>query len=131
MFLKVSVLLMGLSMTTAYRQQLSLKSHEKINKLHSDSMVLAEGHKDYSSTCFPIYNPQLNSITDQYEVEYNSCISAYETSNALVENYYKDARLQLESSAYSSCQSLKDCDQSSTAYNVFECAAARVCTFRE
>ncbi|XP_034488433.1 uncharacterized protein LOC117792410 [Drosophila innubila] len=126
MCLKLSLLLMGLGMAMAYRPQLSLKSDEEIDKLQRDSMVLAEEHKDISSKCFPIYNPQLNSISDQFEVEYDSCISAYEASTKSVDKTYKDARVEMEKKAYSSCQSLKYCDRSSkTLFGEIECAAAR------
>ncbi|KAH8312694.1 hypothetical protein KR044_012229, partial [Drosophila immigrans] len=124
MCLKISLLLMGLSMTMAYKIHHSLKADTKIQQLHSESMVLAETHQDLSSPCFAHYNPQLSQIVDRYEVEYDVCITAYKVSSLRIEDCYKDTRLQLESSAYSSCQSLSKCKDSSTACNEFACAAA-------
>ncbi|EDW58950.1 uncharacterized protein [Drosophila virilis] len=125
MFLKISVLLLGLSIsyTLARRLPLSLTTNEKIQKLHSESLVLAEVHQDTSTICFSYYNPKLNLITVQYEVDYDSCISAYETSSKQVENCYKSARESIETSAFQSCSALYACNLASNAYNAFECAS--------
>lgn len=131
MCLKLSVLLLGLSInyTLARRLPTTLKTSEKIQKLHSESLVLAEVHQDTSTKCFSFYNPQLNLITVQYEVDYDSCISAYETSNKNVENCYKSERESIENSAFQSCSALYACNLASNAYNAFECASITVSDF--
>ncbi|XP_060648820.1 uncharacterized protein LOC132786333 [Drosophila nasuta] len=123
MCLKISLLLLGLGMTTAYRVQHSLKSVAKIEKLHSESKALAEGREDVSTRCFAQYNPQFGLIVDRYEIDYDACINAYKASSSKIEESFRDTRQLIENSAYSSCQSLKSCNQSSTAYSAFECAA--------
>ncbi|KAM8707144.1 hypothetical protein ACLKA7_011270 [Drosophila subpalustris] len=125
MCLKLSLLLTGLSMAMAYRLQMSLKTDEKIHQLKSDSLLLAENHKDYSSKCFQIYNPQLKSLSDKFEKEYDTCIVDSERATRMVDESYRETRLQMESSVHKSCESLKYCEKLSTAYNVFDCAATR------
>lgn len=128
MCLKLTVLLLGLStsLVLARRLQAPLVVDENIRQLHSESLVLAESHQAKSTPCFTIYNPQLNQITNNYEVAYEKCISAYEACSKSIENHYKPARLELESTVSQSCDALSNCNGWSNSYTAFTCASTQV-----
>ncbi|XP_023178034.2 uncharacterized protein LOC111604269 [Drosophila hydei] len=127
MCLKLTVLLLGLStsLVLARRLQAPLVVDENIRQLHSESLVLAESHQAKSTPCFTIYNPQLNQITNNYEVAYEKCISAYEACSKSIENHYKPARLELESTVSQSCDALSYCNGWSNSYTAFTCASTQ------
>ncbi|EDW14806.1 uncharacterized protein LOC6573258 [Drosophila mojavensis] len=125
MTLKVIVVLMALTISVALARNLqpSLKAGQKIRQLHSESLALAETHQSTSTTCFSTYNPLLSQVASNYEVEYERCIQAYETCSSNIDNLYKSARLELESSVYQSCRSLSNCNMITNAYSAFTCAS--------
>lgn len=128
MFLKLSLLLLGLSVgiATAFRVQLSLKTNQKIQELRGDTLVLAEQHQDLSKTCFDYYNPTLNTIFATYENSYTSCIRAYESHKDLVIEAYRDVRLQLEKSYRDACTTLFCCNQTANTFGAFTCTSTVV-----
>lgn len=125
MFLKISLLLLGLSVgiAMAFRVQLSLKTNQKIQDLRGDTLVLAEQHQDVSKTCFDYYNPRLNTIVATYESSYTSCIKEYEASKELVIELYRDIRLQLETSNLNACRTLSCCNQTANSFEAFNCTS--------
>ncbi|XP_017863492.1 PREDICTED: uncharacterized protein LOC108614056 [Drosophila arizonae] len=127
MSLKVIVVLLALTISVALARNLqpSLKAAQKIRQLHSETLALAETHQSTSTTCFSIYNPLLNQVASNYEVEYERCIQAYETCSSNIDNLYKSARLELESSVYQSCRSLSNCNMITNAYSAFTCASTQ------
>lgn len=125
MFLKLSLLLLGLSVgiATALRVQLSLKTNQKIQDLRGDTLVLAEQHQDLSKTCFDYYNPRLNTIVATYESSYTSCIKEYETSKEQVIELYRDIRQQLEDTNVIACRTLSCCNQTANSFEAFNCTS--------
>lgn len=128
MFLKLSLLLLGLSVgiATAFRVQLSLKTNQKVQELRGDTLVLAEQHQDLSKACFDYYNPRLNTIFATYENSYTHCINVYETNKDLVIEAYRDVRIQLENSYRDSCVTLSCCNQTANAFGAFTCTSTVV-----
>lgn len=132
MFLKFSLLLLGLSVSlaTARRLKISVQTSTKVQDLRGESLLLAESHSDLSKSCFDYYNPQLATILAIYENTYNGCIDNYEEHKNLVNEGYKEARVQLQQSYSKACYTLKCCNETTTSYNAFKCASLKVSTIR-
>lgn len=130
MFLKFSLLMLGLSvgLATAWRPKMSLQTSTKIQDLRGETLTLAESHSDVSKSCFDYYNPKLVTIVATYESSYNSCINAYDEYKEKVTESYRADRLQLQKSYLGACSTLSCCNQTSSTYNDFKCAARAVST---
>ncbi|KAH8416647.1 hypothetical protein KR222_000400 [Zaprionus bogoriensis] len=125
MCLKLSLLLLGLSLsiTLAFRVQLSFKTSAQVQGLRSESLALADLHQDVSKICFDYYNPKLVAVVTTYEKAYNSCMVAYEAATSEVTASFSSTRISLEASSSNTCQTISCCNQTENAYKAFKCAS--------
>ncbi|ALC46183.1 CG7567, partial [Drosophila busckii] len=122
--LSLLLLLLGLSLgsTLAFHLQTSLKTSSKIQELQMESKVLAETHQDTSSMCFAYYSPQLSQVTDQYQADYDLCMTNYEHNKTVsVHQYYKNDLEQIETDVYRCSEAMLRCYDAETAIEAFEC----------
>uniref|UniRef100_A0A6P4FI91 Uncharacterized protein LOC108051431 isoform X2 n=1 Tax=Drosophila rhopaloa TaxID=1041015 RepID=A0A6P4FI91_DRORH len=113
----------------ASKLHVAIKPNSHIQELQVESRELAEAHADVSNRCFQIYTPILAAVADQYQTNFEACVTAFDNSTAAVnEKYSKDRQSVLEyaskgcATSYCSCWTAQKQDLD-TVISRLECAS--------
>lgn len=119
-------LLLLLVLAIVVAGKLELPKNIQIFKLKQKSEQLSAQSSIKSVECFDYYRPQLQSISDQYQVSYENCVIQYEADTTLENSKWEVPRKRLEQSGVASCNVLQDCSAIVGYVEAFECFAVSV-----
>lgn len=120
------LVLLGLAVMAAAK--LEIPKIPKIERLQHQTEVLTAQNPSNGPYCFPYYKSALDSIANQYELQYNSCITQYENQVAVENANWQQPREQLADKGNSCCNRIANCASIVSSVQAFECYAEVVST---
>ncbi|XP_002136982.1 uncharacterized protein [Drosophila pseudoobscura] len=106
----IVVLALCLSIALAARLQAPAhKTQAHIQELKAESQDLASAHSQSSNLCFSNYLPILDTINTAYEIDFEACITTYESGSAAIDVKYSSDFQDIVNSAENSCRELQKC----------------------
>ncbi|EDW39092.1 GL13586 [Drosophila persimilis] len=106
----IVVLALCLSIALAARLQAPAhKTQAHIQELKAESQDLASAHSQSSNLCFSNYLPILDAINTAYEIDFEACITTYESGSAAIDVKYSSDFQDIVNSAENSCRELQKC----------------------
>lgn len=109
MLLKVFALLLFIGSSLAI---LPLRPKISVDQSLANFMLQPRGLSGSAAQnqyCFNLYLPILKEIADQYETDYNACVSEYENDIYGINKLYSIALDNITEQARSTCQALENC----------------------
>lgn len=109
MLLKVFTLLLFIGSSLAI---LPLRPKISVDQSLANFMLQPRGLSGSAAQnqyCFNRYLPILKEIADQYETDYNACVSEYENDIYGINKLYSIALDNITEQARSTCQALENC----------------------
>lgn len=109
MLLKVFALLLFIGSSLAI---LPLRPKVSVDQSLANFMLQPRGLSGSAAQnqyCFNRYLPILKEIADQYETDYNACVSEYENDIYGINKLYSIALDNITEQARSTCQALENC----------------------
>nr|XP_017008634.2 uncharacterized protein LOC108065220 [Drosophila takahashii] len=103
--------------------KLKLPTNKKILGLQQQTEMLAARDPSSSKSCFDYYNPILNGLPAQLELDYDNCERDYETGNELVIKAWNSTLYGIQAAGDRGCGTFFDCSSIVDYVEAFECFA--------
>lgn len=98
--------------------------------LQNNARGVGIGDPALKQYCFNRYLPILKDVTDQYEADYNKCVSTYQAECAGIDAKYLEPRENSARIAKETCDALLKCDSNENYVDAFDCYASTVSSLR-
>ena len=83
-----------------------------------------------SMECFTTYIPQLNQVTEEFEVNWEVCLQASASSKTAVDEGFWPAHVDMVATTNSICNGYTACNQLESAMEFFQCNLVEVSLLR-
>ncbi|XP_017100897.2 uncharacterized protein [Drosophila bipectinata] len=103
--------------------KLKLPITKKLESLHQQTEVLAALEPTKSQSCFNYYTPILNKYTFRYEVDFDLCLSVFNSSSTEVTEAWNSTLYQIQNGGDKGCSEFKECRSFSDLDLAFRCFA--------
>ncbi|XP_001999344.3 uncharacterized protein LOC6573257 [Drosophila mojavensis] len=97
--------------------------------LQNNARGVGIGDPALKQYCFNRYLPILKDVTDQYEADYNKCVSTYQAECAGIDAKYLEPRENSARIAKETCDALLKCDSNENYVDAFDCYASTGSTY--
>lgn len=110
--------------------KLKLPITKKLESLHQQTEVLAALDPIKTPSCFNYYSPILNQYTFSFELDFNYCVSVFNSSSTEIAEAWNFTLYLIQSGGDKGCSNFRECQSFTDLDLAFKCFATEVSELR-